>query len=115
MTKRFLDELVEISLDGNKLNDKIILRISEQLKRKELKAYIRKLRTALLKKTVTVVTPKKLSSVSESEFEKAFPDKIVRFQANPDTLLGVKVIKGDEVYDSTLKGEFDQITGYIKE
>jgi len=115
MTKKLLDEIVEISFKENALDEKMIMDIASKLKRRELKAYVRRLRNELSKRSVMIISPRSFSENAKNLFHQTFSDKIVTFETDPSYLLGVKIINGDMVYDQTLKGEFDHITQRMRE
>lgn len=115
MKKQMLDNLVEVSFEGNSLNKELIEKIAPKLNRRELKAYIKRLKTQLNKQTVTVVTPQAVSNLTKTMFQNTFSDKILSFETDPGYLLGAKIIDNDMVYDTTLKGQFDQITNSMRE
>ena len=104
MKKNIIKKLANASYTDNKLSDTKVDRISNNLKNKDLKLYVKNLKTIESKKTVTVTLPSD-DSLREirSQFIKIYPDKKLVFAIDPSLLSGIKVVDYDNEYELSLK------------
>lgn len=105
MKKNIIKKLANASYIDNKLSEAKVDRISKNLKRNDLKVYVKNLKTLESKKTVTVTLPSE-DSLREirNHFIKIYPDKKLFFAIDPTLLSGIKVVDYDNEYELSLKG-----------
>ncbi len=110
MIKKQLKELVMASYKKSKLDAKTVDKIAKILSRKDLKAYVRALKLEQNRHQVTVALPSaRLYNTSNNILGDIFPQKEILVVEDEDLLLGVRITDTDNVYDMTLKEEFDKI------
>lgn len=105
MKKNTIKKLAEVSYTKNSLDRDKIAKITKNLKREDLKVYIKDLKTLEAKKIVTV-TLSSDDSVREikDHFAKIYPDKKILFSIDPSLLTGIRVVDYDNEYELSLKG-----------
>ena len=113
MDKKILKQLVAYSLTGSHLDNKKVMKIANQLNRKQLKAYIDGLKRWIQKNTVIVESAKDVSQGTKNEYKKAFSGKDVVFTTNPNLLVGTRIIDSDTIYELNLKDTLDHIKQYV--
>lgn len=116
MTKKQIQDLVEESYEDKYLNEQKVEEISNSLNRKNLKEYIKALKTRERKQTVIVTMPKSPTIQEEEKLESVFSDKKIVYQIDPSLIAGIRVVNGDEwVYDLNVKNSLNHILEEIKE
>ena len=116
MKKKLLKQLALASYTGNFLNEEKVQKIVNFLTRKELKEYIRELKTAEQRITVTIQTPSEHGEERYGQlFKPLFPEKKVKFRQDPSLLLGIRIINNDLVTDINFQNSLRQIQAYIEE
>lgn len=115
MTKKLLDQLVEISYKGSLLDQKNVEEIAKKLNRLQLKRYIKALKNAENKKTVVISLPKAPAPKEKEMIQAIYPDKIIVYDIDPSLLLGIRTTDNDLVYNSNLQSSFNNIISYISE
>ena len=105
MKKNLIKKLAAASYTNNKLDNTKINKISKNLKREDLKVFIKDLKTIESKKTVTVTLPSDDSiSLVKNNFTRLYPDKKIVFSIDPSLLSGIRVVDYDNEYELSLKG-----------
>lgn len=108
MDRKALLELVRISYTKNELDEETVKKIAALLPRKALKAYIKALKLAEKKRTVTIALPYR-NALDEKDFVQYFPDKKIALSLNPSLLVGLHIEQDDLVYDYNLKQRLEQV------
>jgi F0F1-type ATP synthase delta subunit len=105
MKKNLIKKLAEESYTKNTLDHDKIEKIAKNLKREDLKAYIKSLKTLESRRTVTVTLPSEegIREIKE-QFDRIYPDKKIVFTIDPSLLTGIKVVDFDNEYELSLKG-----------
>ncbi|HSX40942.1 MAG TPA: hypothetical protein VLF68_05025 [Candidatus Saccharimonadales bacterium] len=114
MIKKQLEQLVSQSYTQNNLDSEKVSEISKNLKRSELKQYIKALKAWEKSHSVTITLPSPLEDDSEHElFANIYPDKKLIFVYDPKLLVGVKITNNDLVYSADLKDILENISQYL--
>lgn len=116
MKKNLLRQLVDASYNeqGTLMQDKAVA-IADHLKRKDLKSYVKALKTNEAKATVVIETSSPKENLVDTEARKLFPNKKIRYIHSPDLLLGIKITDNDTVYEASLAHSFNALLAGIKE
>ncbi len=114
MNKKILKRLVLASYVSKKLDSATVNKIADLLPRRDLKEYIKALKSEELKKTVTVTSPF-VSQWYKKEFEAVFPNKEIIFEHDQTLLLGIRITDNDTVYDLSLQHKLEKIQEYLEE
>src|SRR5260221_417019 len=114
MTKKDIRKLAQTSYDS--LDEAKIMKIAGLLRRKDLKEYVRQLKSIEKQNEVIVALPD-INSYNKSEkiFENIFSNKRIIYQEDTSLLLGTKIIDNDLVYDMTLKNRFEDTTKQVQQ
>lgn len=105
MKKNIIKKLAEQSYTKNTLDHDKITKITKNLKREDLKVYIKDLKTLEAKKTVTITLPSDESAKEiRNHFLKIYPDKKMVFSIDPSLLSGIRVVDYDNEYELSLRG-----------
>lgn len=116
MTKKFLKQLIQISYDGNALNQKNVDNIAHLLNRKDLRKYIKSLKSREKEITVEIAIPNGTNQTEYiKKFQTLFSDKKIRIMQDPNLLLGVRITDNDIVYDLSLQNKMNQLQNYVEE
>lgn len=113
MTKKQLNQLVLYSYDNKVLNPKKVEAIAKTLKRRELKQYIKALKNWENKISVGVFLPYLPKQKEEKMLKKLFPDKKLVYNLDPSLILGLKIIDNDNVYETSLKDNFNRLLSHL--
>jgi len=105
MKKNLIKKLAEESYTKNSLDHDKIEKIAKNLKRDDLKVYIKSLKSIDSKKTVTITLPSEegLREIKD-KFLKLYPDKKIIIAIDPSLLAGIRVVDFDNEYELSLKG-----------
>lgn len=116
MKKALLKQLLDVSYDeqGILIQNKVVA-IADHLKRKDLKSYIKALKTNEAKTTVVIETSSQKKNLVDTAVRKLFPNKKIRYIHSPDLLLGIKVTDNDMVYEANLSHSFNALLNNIRE
>lgn len=114
MNKKLIKKLADVSYANGELNSEIIQKIATYLKRKELKLYIKALKTEEKKRTIIIETSSEKSQTDESLAHEIFKDKKIIFNTDPKILLGVRIIDNDNIYETTLQKTLSDIVGHVQ-
>jgi F0F1-type ATP synthase delta subunit len=105
MKKNVIKKLAEQSFKKDNLDEKLVMKVAKNLKREDLKVYIKDLKNISAQKTVTVTIPSsKGASDMKKYFDKIYPGKRIVFKVDESLLTGIKVVDYDNVYELSLKG-----------
>lgn len=105
MKKNMIKKLAKASYTNNMLDEIKVNKVAKNLKNKDLKIYVKDIKTLESKKTVTVVLPND-DSLKEirNHFTKIYPDKKLIFALDPSLLTGIRVVDFDNEYELSLRG-----------
>lgn len=109
MKKNKLKELVEISYDGEKIDEKSVHMIADRLNRHILKRYISLLKQEEKKKMVFVTTPKPITEKEKEKIKSLFPNKKIIEEIDPSMIAGIKIVKDDQAYEMDFNQTFHDI------
>jgi len=100
-----IKKLAKASYTKDKLDEIKVNKIAKNLKNKDLKVYVKDIKTLESKKTVTVTLPSD-DSLKEirNHFIKIYPDKKLVFAIDPALLTGLRVVDYDNEYELSLRG-----------
>ncbi len=117
MTNKQIKTLALQSYTKDNLDQKKVTRITNQLNRSDLKAYIKALKNLEKQKTVTVILPdiKMKQKDLDKQFKLAFPNKSINYETDESLLVGVKIINNDLIYEFNLRDTLKRINSYIIE
>lgn len=104
MNKKTIKKLAQSSYSKNTLDSGKITKITKNLKRSDLKVYIKNLKDLEAQKKVVVTVPSEDGMREiKAHFSKLYPDKKLVFNLDPTLLSGVKVVDYDNVYELSVK------------
>lgn len=104
MKKNFIKKLAEESYSKNGLDHDKIERIAKNLKREDLKIYIKNLKTLESKRIVTITLPNEEGITQiKDQLTRIYPDKKLMFAIDPSLLTGIRVVDYDNEYELSLK------------
>lgn len=116
MRSSLLKKLVSASYNKQgMLEQNKVFTIADHLKRKDLKSYIKALKTNEAKTTVLIETSSQKKNLIHAVARKLFPDKKIEYIYSPNLLLGIKVTDNDMVYEANLAHSFNSLLTGIKE
>ena len=114
MTIKLLKQLINYSYKNNMLNPKNVNSIAGQLKRYDLKQYIRAIKIQERKLTVFIDVPINHVGIKD-KFNGIFPDKKIVWRKNPTLMLGTSIIADDMLLEINLKNTLDKMLLFIEE
>ncbi len=115
MTKKQIKKLLTLSFTNGLLDTKKVEFIASNLKRKELKQYIKALKMWEKGQSIIVRAAKSPSDLDKNKFASIFQDKNIIFETNPSLLLGIKIIDNDMEYELNLKNKLESILSYLSQ
>lgn len=116
MQKKIVKRLVSASyVKNNQLDEGKVNRIASLLTRRELKAYIKALKTYEKQQTVLIESSFPLSDKQEHMLKEQFSSKKIVLEGNPDLLFGIKVTENDLVYDMNMRKTLEMLEKYVEE
>ncbi len=116
MTKKLLKQLVQISYEGNKLDQTKVDNIAHLLNRKDLRKYIKVLKAREKELTVELAIPNGTNDAEYiKRFQPLFADKKIRVTKDPNLLLGARITDNDIVYDLSLQSSMNQLQNFVEE
>lgn len=113
MTTRTLKKLVQLSLTNGVLDKSKVLSFTSSLKRKELKQYIKALKTFEKEQSIIVRAAFAPSDFDKKMFTSLFLNKHIVFETSPSLLLGIKIIDNDMEYELNLKNKLESMLSYL--
>lgn len=114
MEKKLIKKLANASYVKNSLDVSRVNKIVANLSRRELREYIRVLKSLEKKFTVYIEHTNELSEVCRENLENLFKDKRIIFRRNDDLILGIRIIENDIIYNLNLKNSLKRIEGYFE-
>lgn len=103
--------LVLSSYTNKKLNADRVNKIAGLLARKDLKTYIKVLKSYEKENTVIINLPFLYND--KRIFDKMFKGKKIIYKEDPSLMAGVRIINNDIVYEHDLKNTLENIATYI--
>lgn len=114
MTKKEIKELALASYTKDKLDIKKINKIVKFFSKKDLKNYVRYIKS--YEKTKNVIIEMPIVTGKEDilrQFKKLYPGKNIQVKENKSLLAGVKITDNDIVYEQNLKNKLENIVSFI--
>lgn len=115
MNKRFLNQLVLASYTNDGLDQIKVNKIASFLRRKELKEYIRALKTNERERSVIITSAFPLSKEDAEKMKQVYPDKKIITLSDPSLLLGLRIQDNDTIYQLNLHDSLERISEYVEE
>lgn len=109
MTRKKMKLLVNSAYANREFNEKQMSKIVNALNRRELKLFIKLLKTQINKSTVYVTVPSKENQQILKDLEKIFPNKYVIIHEDKSLIAGVKVTDYDMVYNLNLNSTLEKM------
>ncbi len=104
MKKTDIKHVANASFTKDKLDEAKVKKVSKQLKRADLKVYIRELKDIESKKTVQITVPNEEGLLEMRKyFMKLYPDKKLLFGIDESLIGGIRVIDYDNIYELSIK------------
>lgn len=116
MTKKQIEKLVLQSYTGRRLDNKKINKLISKVPRRDLKMYIRALKSWERKRSIDIIIPneKYKKNLKIEMIKKMFPDKEIKYSTDSTLVAGIRIVKEDMVYDFNLKTILEDIIENIK-
>ncbi len=111
MKTKLIKKLAQESFANNKLDENRVKIISNKLKRKDLRSYLRVLKILDRESTLYVSMPITDDASVQNTLQIRFPNKKIVYTLNKDLLAGVKIVDNDLLYDFTLQGKIERLIG----
>jgi F0F1-type ATP synthase delta subunit len=104
MRKTDIKKIANASFTREKLDEVKVKKVAKQLKREDLKVYIRELKDIESRKTVQITVPSE-EGLSEMKryFTKLYPDKKLLFGIDETLIGGIRVVDYDNIYELSIK------------
>jgi F0F1-type ATP synthase delta subunit len=115
MTKKQLQKLLSQSYSNAVLDRNKTSLIAGQLKRSELKQFIKALRLNENANNVYVTLPSKPDTNFSDNIHSLFPNKKVLYDINPSINPGIRITVGDLLYEVSLRDRIQKIITYIEQ
>jgi hypothetical protein len=115
MDKKIIKQLAVASFTNNILDENKVNRIIKYLTRGDLKNYIKALRLIQKSQTVTVFIPNQSYNLIVNDIKKMYPNKTIVTQIDKSLIAGVKIINNDEVFESNIKNNINNLVNYISQ
>ncbi len=111
MTRKQIKLLAENSFVKKNLDQKKVLKFTKEMRRKELREYLRAIKSIDSKNKVTIIVPSlsKFKKTDLSNLSKIYIGKEIIYKEDPSLLVGVKIINNDIVQDFNLKNSLESI------
>ena len=113
MDKKTIKKLSLASYANHKLDEKKVNRIVKYLNRADLKIYIKALKLIEKSNTVFVFVPNQYSNLIVNDIKKMYPDKTIIAQIDKSLIAGIKIVNNDEVFESNLKNNINNLVNFI--
>ena len=101
--------LVTASYTNDRLDEKSVQIVADNVDRRMLKQYINLLKQVENKKVIFVTTPKPLTSIDREKVSALFPKKKMLENIDPSMISGIKIVQNDEEYEINLNRTFHDI------
>ena|SRR5579859_8075027 len=116
MFKKDIKKLAQVSYTNDNFDEEKVEKISNLLRKKDLKEYIRALKLIEKQKEIIVALPDiKSYNKSDNFFEKLFIKKRIIYQDEPSLFLGLRITDNDMVYDINLKSRLEEAARTIEQ
>ena len=102
------------SYKNGTLNPEIVLAIAEKLTRKELKVYIKAIKLAEKRRSVTIAFASNITNDEQKQLQSLFPGKKLIVTQDPTLLAGIRITNNDDIFEMNLKHELDDIIQQIQ-
>jgi hypothetical protein len=104
MNKTDIKKLAQASYTKDELDEKKVDMIAKNLKKSDIKIYIKNLKSIEMKKTVIITLPGE-GGINEIKnyFTKLYPGRKIVFNTDESLISGIKVVDYDNVYELSLK------------
>ena len=111
MTLKQIKLIAQKSFIKNELDYKKVKIFTSKMKRKELREYIREIKSLDSKMKVRIVVPnlKTFEKKDISSLLKKYQDKKILYEEDQSLLVGLKVIDNDLIYDFNLKNSLEEL------
>lgn len=117
MNKAQIKIIAQKSFGRNQLDSKKVKLFTSKMKRRELRNYIRAVKSIDSKNKVTVIVPS-IESFKKSDMSplsKIYTGKKIIYEEDPSIIVGLRLIDNDLIYDFNLKNSFDNMIEKIEE
>lgn len=111
MTRKLIKELAQKSFFRNNLDAKRVKYFVSKMKRKEIRGYLRTIKTIDSRNTVRIIFPS-LTKIKKSDILRLsnfYKGRKIIVGEDPSLILGVRLIDNDLVYDFNLENSFENI------
>lgn len=114
MSKKEIKQLVLASYTKDKLDIRKINKIIKFFSKKDLKNYVKYIKSYEKTKNVIVEMPIIIGKEDIlRQFKKLYPGKNIQLKENKTLLAGVKITDNDIVYEENLKNKLENIVSFI--
>jgi len=113
MDKKTIKKLAEASYTNGKLDEKNVNKIAKYLNKSELKMYIKDLKSIEKSQTVYVIVPNLYTNLVVKDIKRMYPNKTVITQIDKSLIAGIKIVNNDEVYESNIKNNLNNLVKFI--
>lgn len=111
MTTKQIKLLAIKSFARGNLDPKRVRLFSSKMKRRDLRNYIREIKTIDAKNKVTFIVPtlKTFKKADIAELLKQYKSKRIIYQEDPNLLVGIKILDNDMISDFNLKNSLENL------
>lgn len=112
MTKKQISILAQKSFRNKELDSKKVKLFTAKMKRKELRGYIREIKSIDSQNKVKVFVPnlKVFNKNYVSPLLKHYKGKKIVYGEDPSLIVGIKLVDNDLIYDFNLKNSLENLT-----
>ena len=115
MNKKFLRKLAEESYIKGNLDPENVKKISDLLKRTELKQFIKEIKIKENKKNIIISLPFMPNDEEQEKHKRLFPDKTIVYDIDPTLQVGLKITDNDLITEYNLKHTLENLYDHLKE
>jgi hypothetical protein len=109
MNKTDLKKLAQVSYTKNNLDEKKVDLIAKNLKRSDLKIYIKNLKNIEMKKSVIITIPdESLVAELKNHFTTLYPGRKIVINTDETLLSGIRVVDYDNVYELSIQSYLEK-------
>ena len=109
MNKTNIKKMAIASYTNNELDKNKVEFVAKNVKKADLKVYIKNLKTIETKKTVRIYVPNENGILEiKNYFTKIYPGRKLVFDTDESLISGIRVIDYDNVYELSLKNFIEQ-------
>lgn len=113
MTKKQLKELLGKSYTKDKLDSEKVEMIANVLPRRDLKNYIRGIKTWEKRKNIVISLPYLPSEEEKRKLESLYPKKSLIYDIDPELLVGVRVNENDTIMDFSARNALNNLLEHL--